>query len=112
MYPSVFPMTNPKSGIMKEMKKGKTMLKDLIYMGLGGALLAKEKVEKELNELVEKGKLNKEEAQSFVDKAKAKGEEEEKEFKAHLKEVIKETFNEMGVATKEDIEALKKEIKK
>jgi len=30
------------------------MLKDLIYIGLGGALLAKEKVEQELGELVEK----------------------------------------------------------
>jgi polyhydroxyalkanoate synthesis regulator phasin len=88
------------------------MLKDLIYIGLGGALLAKEKVEKELSELVEKGKLNKEEAQSFIDKAKVKGEEEEKEFKTHLKEVIKETLTEMNVATKEDIEKLIKEIKK
>ncbi len=88
------------------------MLKDLIYIGLGGALLAKEKVAEELSELVEKGKLNKEDAQSFIDKAKVKGEEEEKEFKAHLKEVIKETLEEMGVATKEDIKALTKEMKK
>ncbi len=88
------------------------MLKDLIYIGLGGALLAKEKVEEELSELVEKGKLNKEDAQSFIDKAKVKGEEEEKEFKAHLKEVIKETLEEMNVATKEDIKALTKEMKK
>ena len=88
------------------------MLKDLIYIGLGGALLAKEKVEKELNELVEKGKLNKEDAQNFIDKAKVKGEEEEKEFKAHLKEVIKETLEEMNVATKEDIQTLIKEMKK
>ena len=88
------------------------MLKDLITIGLGGALLAKEKVEKELSELVDKGKLNKEDAQNFIDKAKVKGEEEEKEFKAHLKEVIKETLEEMGVATKEDIKKLIKEMKK
>ena len=88
------------------------MLKDLIAIGLGGALLAKEKVEKELSELVDKGKLNKEEAQNFIDKAKVKGEEEEKEFKAHLKEVIKETLEEMGVATKEDIKTLIEEMKK
>ena len=88
------------------------MLKDLITIGLGGALLAKEKVEKELSELVDKGKLNKEEAQSFIDKAKVKGEEEEKEFKAHLKEVIKETLDEMDLATKEDIKALLEEMKK
>lgn len=88
------------------------MLKDLITIGLGGALLAKEKVEKELSELVDKGKLNKEDAQNFIDKAKVKGEEEEKEFKSHLKEVIKETLEEMGVATKEDIKKLIKEMKK
>jgi polyhydroxyalkanoate synthesis regulator phasin len=88
------------------------MLKDLIYIGLGGALLAKEKVEKELSELVDKGKLNKEEAQSFIDKAKVKGEEEEKEFNTHLKKVIRETLDEMGLATKEDIKTLIKEMKK
>lgn len=88
------------------------MLKDLIYIGLGGALLAKEKVEQELGELVEKGKLNKEDAQRFMDKAKVKGEKEEEAFKAHLKAVIKETMEEMGVATKEDIKKLIKEMKK
>ena len=88
------------------------MLKDLITIGLGGALLAKEKVEKELSELVDKGKLNKEDAQNFIDKSKVKGVEEEKEFKSHLKEVIKETLEEMGVATKEDIKKLIKEMKK
>jgi polyhydroxyalkanoate synthesis regulator phasin len=88
------------------------MLKDLIYIGLGGALLAKEKVEKELDEMVEKGKLNKEEAQKLIDKAKAKGEEEEKAFKAKLKEAVREVLDEMNLATKADIEALKKEKKK
>jgi len=88
------------------------MLKDLFYIGLGGALLAKEKVEKELNELVEKGKLNKEEAQKLIDKAKAKGEDEEKEFKSKLKEAISEVLEEMDLATKADIEALNKEKEK
>jgi polyhydroxyalkanoate synthesis regulator phasin len=92
--------------------KESLMLKDLLYIGLGGALLAKEKVEQELNELVEKGKLNKEEAQKLIDKAKAKGEEEEKEFKAKLKEAVREVLDEMDLATKADIEALKKEKKK
>jgi len=34
------------------------------------------------------------------------------EFKAHLKEVIKETLEEMGVATKEDIKTLLEDMKK
>jgi polyhydroxyalkanoate synthesis regulator phasin len=88
------------------------MFKDIMYIGLGSALLAKEKVDKELSELVEKGKLNKEDAQHFIDKAKIKGEEEEKEFQSHLKKMIKETLEEMNVATKEDIQTLIKEMKK
>ncbi len=88
------------------------MLKDLFYIGLGGALLAKEKVEQELNELVEKGKLNKDEAQKLIDKAKAKGEEEQEAFKSKLKEAVKEVMDEMNLATKEDIEKLTKSDKK
>jgi len=80
------------------------MLKDLMYIGLGGALLAKEKVEQELSELVEKGKLNKEEAKKLLDKAKSKGEEEEKVLKAKIKEAVREVLDEMNLATKEDLE--------
>jgi len=43
---------------------------------------------------------------------KVKSEKEEEAFKAHLKAVIKETLEEMGVATKEDIKKLIKEMKK
>lgn len=88
------------------------MLKELIHIGLGGALLAKEKVEKELNELVERGKLNKEEAQRLVDKARTKGEEEEKAFKSKLKEALREVIDEMDLATKSDIDAAINEQKK
>ena len=88
------------------------MFKDLMYIGLGSALLAKEKVEKELNELVEKGKLSKEDAQKFIDKAKTKGEEEERELKEKIKESLREVLEDMNIATKEDIESLKKESEK
>ena len=87
------------------------MLKDLIYLGLGGALLAKEKMEEELGELVEKGKLSKEEAMKLVEKAKERGREKEEQAKDELKKVIKEVIEELGLATKEDIEDLKKTLK-
>ncbi len=84
------------------------MLKDLLTLGVGGALLAKEKVEEELKELIDKGKVSKEEAQKLIDQAKAKGEEQEAALKKELKKALKEVIEEMGLATKEDIEELKK----
>ncbi len=86
------------------------MLKDLVYLGVGSALLAKERVEEELNKLVEKGKLSKEDAKKLVEKAKERGEAEEEKIKQELKETLKEVLTELGVATKEDIEALKKSL--
>lgn len=87
------------------------MLRDLISVGVGSALLAKEKVEEELKNLIEKGKMSKEEAQEFLDKAKAKGEEQERALKEEIKQALKEVLDEMGLATKKDLEELKEALK-
>ena len=84
------------------------MLKELIYTGMGGALLIKEKVEEELKKLEEKGKINTTDTKSFLESLKTKGEEEEKRLKEEIKSAIREVIEELGVATKQDIEALKR----
>lgn len=83
------------------------MLKELLYTGMGGALLLKEKVEEELKKLEEKGKLNTSDTKSFLESLKTKGEDEEKRLKEELKATIREVIEELGIATKKDIEALK-----
>lgn len=83
------------------------MLKELLYTGMGGALLLKEKVEEELKKLEEKGKLNTSDTKSFLESLKSKGEDEEKRLKEELKSAIREVIEELGIATKKDIEALK-----
>lgn len=88
------------------------MLKDLLYLGLGSALLAKEKVEEELGKLIEKGKVSKEDAQNIIQQAKKKGEEEEKRARRELKKLLKEIIKEMDLATKKDIEELKRLLEK
>jgi len=86
-------------------------LKDLFYLGLGSAILTKEKIEAEAKELIEKGKLSKQDRDDFIAKAKERAKEEEKAFNDKLKGIVKEVMSEMGLATKEDIEELKKQIK-
>lgn len=83
------------------------MIREILYTGLGGAMLLKERVDKEVAKLQEKGKLSKEDADTFMEKLKTKGEEEEDKLKEHIKTAIKEVIEEMGLATKADIEALK-----
>lgn len=83
------------------------MIKEILYTGLGGAVLLKERVEEEIEKLQEKGKLSKEDADTFIEKLKTRGEEEEEKLRTHIKEALKEVIDEMGLATKADIEALK-----
>ena len=85
------------------------MLKDFIYTGLGAASLLRDKVESELKVLEEKGKINKEDAKSFIDSIKQRGKEEDEKSKEKIKEILKEIIDELGLATKEDIENLRKE---
>ena len=83
------------------------MIKDILYTGLGGAVLLKERIDEEVKKLEERGKLSKEDADKFLEKLQTRGEEEEEKLKEKIKEALKEVIDEMGLATKEDIEALK-----
>ena len=49
------------------------MLKELIFTGLGGALVLKEKIEDELKKLEDKGKLDTKDVKSFLDSLEQKG---------------------------------------
>ena len=87
------------------------MLKELIFTGLGGALVLKEKIEDELKKLEEKGKLDTKDVKSFLESLEQKGKESDEKFKAELKSTLKEIIDEIGLATKEDLEKLKEDLK-
>jgi len=82
------------------------MLQEILYTGLGGALLLKERVEDELKQFEEKGKLSKEDAKKFMEELKARGEAEETIIRDEIKHAVKDAISELGLATKEDIERL------
>lgn len=87
------------------------MLKELIYTGLGGALILKEKVESELEKLKDDGKVDVKDIKSFLESLEQKGKESDEKFKDELKSTIKEILDELGVATKEDLQKLKEDLK-
>lgn len=87
------------------------MLKDLLYTGIGAAVVLKEKVEAEVKKLEEEGKLKTTDAKSFLESIEEKGKAEEEKFKTQLKSTLKEVLDELGVATKADLEKLKEDLK-
>ena len=87
------------------------MLKELIFTGLGGALVLKEKIEDELKKLEEKGKLDTKDVKSFLESLEQKGKESVEKFKTELKSTLKEIIDELGLATKEDLQKLKEDLK-
>lgn len=89
---------------------GEEMFKDLIYAGIGAAVVMKEKVEEEMQKLEKEGKIKNTDAKSFLDSIQSKGQQEQDKVKNELKKALKEVIDELGLATKEDLEKLKKDL--
>ncbi|HHD82349.1 MAG TPA: hypothetical protein ENK82_08775 [Campylobacterales bacterium] len=86
------------------------MLKELLYTGIGAATLVKERVEEEVKKLEESGKINRDDAKSFLESVESKGKEEEERMKNMIKDSLREIIEELNIATKDDLEKLKEEL--
>jgi len=88
------------------------MIKELIYSGLGAAVVIKQKVEDEIKTLEKNGKIKKSDAKEFLKSLEQKGKSEDKKVKKQIKGIIKEVINELDLVTKKDLQKLKEELKK
>ncbi|MAC82618.1 MAG: hypothetical protein CL624_00625 [Arcobacter sp.] len=87
------------------------MLKDLLYTGIGAGLLIKEKVEEEIHKMEKSGKIKTDDAKNFLESIEQKAKEEEQKNKEKLKSMLKDIVDDLGLATKDDLEKLKQELK-
>ncbi len=85
--------------------------KELLYKALGVMLLIKDKFSDEFNEIFQKANASKEDILKTVDETKEKASQEKERMEEGLKEKVKSIVQEMGLATKEDIDELKELIK-
>jgi polyhydroxyalkanoate synthesis regulator phasin len=88
----------------------KDKLEQLFYFGLGSALLAKEKIEQAGESARSCKEENDHKAREFFDQAVAKGSEEREQVKTSIKELLKEAIEELGLATRADVETLRAEL--
>ncbi|MFH1098009.1 MAG: polyhydroxyalkanoate synthesis regulator, partial [Candidatus Desantisbacteria bacterium] len=80
--------------------------------GLGIAAMAKEKVECVVNELVQRGDVSKKDADGIVEALVKRGQEAEGEIQVIIRQEIVKIMDEMGIATKKDIQAIEERMKK
>ncbi len=83
---------------------------DLLKMGLGAMFIAKEKVEKLIDESIKQGEISKEQGEEFLAKLKKEISEKSDEADKKIKEEIHKQLKELGLATKEDVASLRREI--
>jgi polyhydroxyalkanoate synthesis regulator phasin len=76
-------------------------------LGLGAAISGKEKLNEKLDELVNRNELTREEAKSVMKNFVEKGELKTEEWDLKQKEQRKKAAEEIGLATKEDIQELR-----
>jgi polyhydroxyalkanoate synthesis regulator phasin len=89
----------------------KNKLEQLFYFGLGSVLLAKEKFEQAGESVHTRKDDSEQKAREFFDQAVAKGSEERAQIKGSIKELLQEAIDELGLATRADVDALRAELR-
>ena len=84
----------------------------LLELGLGAMVLTKEKVEKAVKTLEQKGKIGKTDAKKLIDQLIKKGEGAKKDLDKKMETVVKSVLKSMNLATKKEVDNLKAEIAK
>ncbi len=88
----------------------KEKLEQLFYFGLGSALIAKEKIEQAGASTKGLREESDRKAREFFDQVVAKGSEEREQVKGNIRELLREVVDELGLATRADVAALREEL--
>lgn len=81
----------------------KDLLEKFVNVGLGIFALSREKVEKMVDELAEKGEISKSEAQEMIQRIMEKGEEQKNELNEYISKQVEKVLAKLNVATKSDV---------
>lgn len=82
------------------------LVKKTMFAGVGVAVVTRDKVLESLDELVERGKLSKDEAAAMSDKILEEGQVETEKAKVEASKLFSEMLNRANVVTKDQYEAL------
>jgi polyhydroxyalkanoate synthesis regulator phasin len=83
-----------------------TLLEKGFLAGIGLLSMTREKAQKLIDELSHEGEVQKNEVKQWVDQLSDRGEEERLALRKLIRDELKKVLDEMGLATKEDIQKL------
>jgi len=83
-----------------------SLLEKGFLAGIGLLSMTREKAEKIIDELSKEGELQKGEVKQWVDQLSNRGEEERDALRNLIRDELKKVLDDMGLATKEDIQKL------
>lgn len=86
------------------------LLRKGFLLGVGAALVGKEKLDAKLKELVAKGEITPQQAKDLIQRFVDKGEAKSNEWNEKNQENMQKKVNDLGLATKADVDALKQRI--
>jgi len=86
------------------------LVKKAMFAGVGAAVITKDKVEKSLQEMVDKGKMSAEEAKDLSGKILEAGEKETAQAKDEASKLFTDMLNRAQVVTQDQLKALEKRV--
>lgn len=87
------------------------IFKKSLLFGVGILTLTREKAEKVVHDLVERGEVGAEEAKTFVNDLMEKGEQEKAAVQETIKKEVEDIRKKFGLVTQADLEALEERIR-
>ncbi|MET3873251.1 phasin family protein [Puniceicoccus vermicola] len=87
------------------------LVKKAMFAGVGAAVITKDKVEKNLQEMVDKGKMTADEAKDLSSKIIEAGEKETEQARNEATRLFTDMLNRAQVVTQDQIESLEKRVR-
>lgn len=99
-------MTDEKTGAGEDLG----LIEKAFLMGVGAAMLAKDKVEELADELVQRGKLTSEQSDTFVNRLVTQAESTSKSVENTVTREVERAVSGMGLASAKDLEEVRAEL--
>ena len=87
------------------------LIKESMLAGIGLVLKTKDEVEKLAKELIEKGKMSEKEGKNFLEAIREKSDDARNKLEKRVEKIVKEILKKVDVASRDELLALKKEIR-
>lgn len=88
----------------------KELLQNIMYAGIGAATLTREKLEELQDELIEKGKMSRDEGKQFVDELRSKSEKAKEQLDQWITRRVEDQVKQLNLASRDEIAELHRKV--